>query len=89
MERTTNAKPETVTTEPKILTPALRSVLATSDGRIEPDVLYDTMQAAQILGISARSLERSAHLIDLITGCIQTTVPIGVFQPTNRCVHCC
>ena len=58
MERTTNAKPETVTTEPEILTPALRSVLATSGGRIEPDVLYDTMQAAQILGISARSLER-------------------------------
>ena len=58
MAHNMNAKAEVMEAEAEILTSVIPSVLATSDGRIEPDVLYDTAQAAQILGISPRSLER-------------------------------
>ncbi|WP_108858545.1 hypothetical protein [Ruegeria sp. Alg231-54] len=58
MAQTPNAKPEVVTAEPEILTPITPSVLATSDGQIEQDVLYDPARTAQILGVSRRTLER-------------------------------
>ncbi len=42
----------------EVLSPVKPSPLASSGGRIEPDVLYATAEAAHILGISVRSLER-------------------------------
>ncbi|WP_254429052.1 helix-turn-helix domain-containing protein [Ruegeria sp. HKCCD9179] len=54
MEHGTNPGP----IDGEILDTVKPSPLASSGGRIEPDVLYKTAEAAHVLGISLRSLER-------------------------------